>query len=139
MEQIKDLINGEDRLEVKFGPAGMQIPGLAEVEVRGAGGHAPRSWLARPAHPISRCPGMRAASALPRLAVLALPMPGVVQVTTAEQAWGLLQTASAARHAAETLMNAASSRSHCLLCLRVDGKSRLTSESGDYACAAAGP
>lgn len=67
-----------------------------------------------------------AAAAVPIRAALS-PLPAL-QVSTADQAWELLRKASAARHAAETQMNVHSSRSHCLLCLRVEGRSRLTSE-----------
>ena len=46
------------------------------------------------------------------------------------EAWQLLQSGSAARHSAETAMNDRSSRSHCVLCVRVRGQSRLTGEAG---------
>ena len=53
-----------------------------------------------------------------------------VQVVSVGEAWQLLQSGSAARHSAETAMNDRSSRSHCVLCVRVRGQSRLTGEAG---------
>ena len=54
----------------------------------------------------------------------------VVQVASVGEAWQLLQSGSAARRSAETAMNDRSSRSHCVLCVRVRGQSRLTGRAG---------
>lgn len=55
-------------------------------------------------------------------------VPGLTQATVAgvEQAWEYLRRGQRARTSAATSMNDVSSRSHCLLCLRVRGRSKLT-------------
>lgn len=55
-------------------------------------------------------------------------IPGLVEqpVQSAEEAWELLLVGARARQSAETKMNDLSSRSHCLLCVRVRGESVLT-------------
>ena len=56
----------------------------------------------------------------------AMPDLQEVRVNSAQQAWDLLRGGLAARASAETDANAQSSRSHCMLCVRVAGTSRLT-------------
>ena len=55
-------------------------------------------------------------------------LPGLteVRVVGVEQAWTYLKRGQQHRAAAATSMNAESSRSHCLLCLRVHGRSKLS-------------
>ena len=53
---------------------------------------------------------------------------GVMQVASVEEAWGLLCKGAQNRQSAETKMNDRSSRSHCMLCVRVRGQSRLTGQ-----------
>lgn len=47
-----------------------------------------------------------------------------------EEAWGYLQQGQGNRMSAATTMNACSSRSHCLVCLRVHGRSRINGRNG---------
>ncbi|KAK9801416.1 hypothetical protein WJX73_009180 [Symbiochloris irregularis] len=57
-------------------------------------------------------------------------LPGLVEkkVTSASEAQHWLSVGLAARASAETAMNTRSSRSHCLLCIRTTGRSRLTGD-----------
>ena len=50
----------------------------------------------------------------------------VVQVSSVEEAWQVLELGAQSRHSAQTKMNERSSRSHCLLCVKVRGHSKLT-------------
>ncbi len=54
-------------------------------------------------------------------------MPGLTEarVVGVEQAWTYLKRGQKSRALAATSMNDSSSRSHCLLCLRVHGRSKL--------------
>lgn len=54
-------------------------------------------------------------------------MPGLTEmrVVGVEQAWTYLKRGQQNRAVKATSMNEASSRSHCLLCLRVHGRSKL--------------
>ncbi len=49
-----------------------------------------------------------------------------IQVSSVEEAWQSLEVGSQTRHSAETKMNERSSRSHCMLCVKVRGQSKLT-------------
>lgn len=55
-------------------------------------------------------------------------MPGLteIRVVGVEQAWTYLKRGQQSRMLAATNMNDSSSRSHCLLCLRVHGRSKMT-------------
>ncbi|KAK9820101.1 hypothetical protein WJX72_006155 [[Myrmecia] bisecta] len=57
-------------------------------------------------------------------------MPGLTEakVESAAAAWALLRSGTEARHSAQTKMNEHSSRSHCMLCVRVRGQSKLTGD-----------
>ena len=48
------------------------------------------------------------------------------QVSSVEEAWQTLEGGSKRRQSAETKMNDRSSRSHCMLCVKVRGQSKLT-------------
>lgn len=48
-----------------------------------------------------------------------------------EEAWAVLELGAQSRHSAQTKMNERSSRSHCMLCVKVRGHSKLT---GDRLC-----
>ena len=50
----------------------------------------------------------------------------LMQVESVEEAWQTLQKGAEARHSAETKMNDRSSRSHCMLCVKVRGQSKIT-------------
>lgn len=45
-----------------------------------------------------------------------------------EEAWQVLQVGTQSRHSAQTKMNERSSRSHCMLCVKVRGQSKLTGQ-----------
>lgn len=49
-----------------------------------------------------------------------------MQVSSVEEAWHMLEVGAQSRHSAETKMNDRSSRSHCMLCVKVRGQSKLT-------------
>ena len=57
-------------------------------------------------------------------------LPGLTEAHIAgvEQAWTYLKRGQRNRRQAATHMNDASSRSHCLLCLRVHGRSKVNGE-----------
>ncbi len=58
-----------------------------------------------------------------------------MQVSSVEEAWQTLAVGAQSRHSAETKMNERSSRSHCMLCVKVRGQSKLTGQhSGPAAC-----
>lgn len=62
-------------------------------------------------------------------------MPGLteVRVVGVEQAWTYLKRGQKSRALAATSMNDSSSRSHCLLCLRVHGRSKLNGSPSTFA------
>lgn len=45
-----------------------------------------------------------------------------------DEAWQVVEVGSQSRHSAQTKMNERSSRSHCMLCVKVRGQSKLTGE-----------
>jgi kinesin family member C2/C3 len=55
-------------------------------------------------------------------------IPGLTEVVvhSTDEAYSILQRGSEARRCATTSMNERSSRSHCMLCVRVRGRSKLT-------------
>ena len=50
----------------------------------------------------------------------------LMQIESVEEAWQTLQKGAEKRHSAETKMNDRSSRSHCMLCVKVRGQSKIT-------------
>ncbi|DBA65600.1 TPA: hypothetical protein ACH3X2_002665 [Trebouxia sp. C0005] len=65
-----------------------------------------------------------------RIGAFGSHLPGLVekQVSSVEEAWQSLEVGAGARHSAETKMNERSSRSHCMLCVKVRGQSKLTGD-----------
>ena len=57
-------------------------------------------------------------------------LPGLTEasIVGVEQAWAVLKKGERNRSSAATSMNQSSSRSHCLLCLRVRGRSKVSGE-----------
>ena len=54
------------------------------------------------------------------------------QVNSVEEAWQVLEVGTHSRHSAQTKMNERSSRSHCMLCVKVRGQSKLTGEQPPF-------
>lgn len=63
----------------------------------------------------------------------------LIQVQTASEAQHWLCTGLANRASGETAMNQQSSRSHCLLCVRITGRSKLTGAARSHAAVAFNP
>lgn len=63
---------------------------------------------------------------MPLIALDAGKMSTCIQIGSVEEAWQTLQKGAEARHSAETSMNERSSRSHCMLCIKVRGQSKIT-------------
>ncbi|KAL0024480.1 hypothetical protein WJX77_008530 [Trebouxia sp. C0004] len=65
-----------------------------------------------------------------RIGAFGSHLPGLVekQVNSVEEAWQSLEVGAQSRHSAETKMNERSSRSHCMLCVKVRGQSKLTGD-----------
>ena len=64
----------------------------------------------------------------PQSSTGSIPVAMHCQVDSVEEAWQILEVGTQSRHSAHTKMNERSSRSHCMLRVKVRGQSKLTGE-----------